>query len=309
MTTQSNERTDEHGVRAVEAWFVPAPGEPAIRQSTLVVEEALISIDVEAVGWYTLMWTPTASPREVVGFTAAGGVLAPTVDPEVLALTAGFLFTEGIIDGMSDLASMEVCGNDSSIIRVRLKRPELIQPRRKNVVMGSSCGVCGGREAVEGIAADLKPVSRNLRLNPEQFSQVLSAMRELQTVFGMTGGAHAAAVFDRNASIVAVAEDLGRHNALDKVIGKCLLNSIDLAACGVLLSSRLSLEMITKAARAGFEVVAAVSAPTSLAIEIGERLGMTLCGFVRDGRATIFSHAGRIVPGPGGSPDPRGRRE
>ena len=151
---------------------------------------------------------------------------------------------------------------------------------------------------MENVAAGLKKVSHKLALNSDQFGQVLSAMRELQTVFGMTGGAHAAAVFDRHARIVALAEDLGRHNALDKVIGKCLLNSIDLTACGVLLSSRLSLEMITKAARAGFEVVAAVSAPTSLAIEIGKRFGITLCGFVRGGRATIFSHPERIAEMP-----------
>ena len=87
-------------------------------------------------------------------------------------------------------------------------------------------------------------------------------------------------------------------NALDKVIGKCLLTGQDLAGCGVLLSSRLSLEMITKAARARFELVAAVSAPTSLAIEVGQRFGITLCGFVRGGRATIYSHPERIIQGP-----------
>ena len=161
--------------------------------------------------------------------------------------------------------------------------------------MGSSCGVCGEGESIEEAVAGLQSVANTISLGSEQFGHLMSAMQELQRVFGITGGAHAAAVFDRDANILAVAEDLGRHNALDKVIGKLLLRGTDLSSCGVLLSSRMSLEMITKAARAGFEVVAAVSAPTSLAIEIGTRFGITLCGFVRSGRATIYSHPERIA--------------
>lgn len=295
MSSEPENPSSDHGVRVVDAWFVSAPGQAAVHQQTKVVEEAVISIDVEDVGWYSLMWTPIDSTREVLGFTARGGVMAATDDPEVLALTAGFLFTEGLIDGTQDIARMEVCANDPGIVRVQLMDPQRVQPRRRNVVMGSSCGVCGGREAVENLVAGLRPVGSSLSLNSMQFGQIASAMRELQTVFEMTGGAHAAAVFDRESHIVAVAEDLGRHNALDKVIGKRLLCSADLGGCGVLLSSRLSLEMITKAVRAGFEVVAAVSAPTSLAIEVGERFGVTLCGFVRGGRATIYSHPERIA--------------
>ncbi len=255
----------------------------------------MISIDVADVGWYTLMWTPTDSAREVLGFTADAGMMAATEDPEVLALAAGFMFTEGLIGGIADIAKMEICASDPSIVQVQLGDPAAVQVSRKDVVMGSSCGVCGERESLENVVGDLEPVAQTIQLNLEQFAQLMQAMRELQRVFGMTGGAHAAAVFDGDARILAVAEDLGRHNALDKVIGKCLLTNTDLNGCGVLLSSRMSLEMITKAARAGFEVVAAVSAPTSLAIEIGTRFGITLCGFVRGGRATIYCHPERIV--------------
>ncbi|MDJ0927361.1 MAG: formate dehydrogenase accessory sulfurtransferase FdhD [Gammaproteobacteria bacterium] len=255
----------------------------------------MISIDVEDVGWYTLMWTPTASAHEVLGFTADHGMLADTDDPEVLALAAGFMFTEGIIAGIADIKKMEICASDPSIVRVQLIDPGKVETRRKDVVMGSACGVCGEGESIEEAVAGLHPVASTISLGSEQFGHLMSAMQELQRVFGMTGGAHAAAVFDRDANILAVAEDLGRHNALDKVIGKLLLTGTDLSSCGVLLSSRMSLEMITKAARAGFEVVAAVSAPTSLAIEIGTRFGITLCGFVRSGRATIYSHPERIA--------------
>ncbi|UCG73936.1 MAG: formate dehydrogenase accessory sulfurtransferase FdhD [Chromatiales bacterium] len=281
-------------MRSVDAWFLPAEGQPEHAQ-THVVEEAMISIDVANVGWYTLMWTPTDSAREVLGFTADAGMMAATEDPEVLALAAGFMFTEGLIGGIADIAKMEICASDPSIVNVELVDPGAVEVRRKDVVMGSSCGVCGERESVENLVGDLRPVAQSIQLNHEQFDQLMEAMRELQRVFGMTGGAHAAAVFDRNARILAVAEDLGRHNALDKVIGKCLLTKTPLDGCGVLLSSRMSLEMITKAARAGFELVAAVSAPTSLAIDIGERLGITLCGFVRSGRATIYCHPERVA--------------
>jgi len=287
-------------VRAVDAWFLPAEGKPE-RAQTHVVEEAMISIDVDNVGWYTLMWTPTDSSREVLGFTADAGMMAATEDPEVLALAAGFMFTEGLIGSIADIAKMEICASDPSIVQVQLVDPAAVTVRRKDVVMGSACGVCGERESVENAVDGLVPAAQTIQLSSEQFGQLMAAMRELQRVFGMTGGAHAAAVFDRNARILAVAEDLGRHNALDKVIGKCLLTRTDLRGCGALLSSRMSLEMITKAARAGFEIVAAVSAPTSLAIDIGERFGITLCGFVRGGRATIYTHPERIAEIPGSS--------
>jgi len=293
MSDKLNQR-DQHGVCAVPAYFIPGGGEAPVKEECLVVEEDMLTIDVQDIGWYTLMWTPTDSSREVVGFTRAQGVLAVTDDPEVLALTAGFLFTEGLIHDLGDIAIMEVCSSDTSIVRVTLVDPEKVNPKRRNVTMGSSCSVCGGREAVDNLVAELDAVQDTTHLDSEQFSQLMSAMRELQTVFETTGGAHAAAVFNSDAEIIAVAEDLGRHNALDKVIGKCLLGEKDLTGCGVLLSSRLSLEMITKAIRGGFEIVAAVSAPTSLAIEIADRFGVTLCGFVRGGRATIYSHPQRI---------------
>jgi FdhD protein len=285
----------KHGVRVVPAFFIPGGGQAPVEERCPVVEEALLTIDVQDVGWFTLMWTPTASLREVLGFTDSHGMMAATDDPEVLALAAGFLFTEGLIRGVSDLKRMEVCGNDPGIVRVALADPSRIRPRRRNVTIGSACGICGGREAVEQLIDGLGRVGGTTSLGSEQVAQLMAAMRKLQTVFEETGGAHAAAIFDRDAQIIAAAEDLGRHNALDKVIGKCLLRGVSLPGCGVLLSSRLSLEMITKAIRAGLEIIAAVSAPTSLAIEIAERFGVTICGFVRGGRATVYSQPQRIA--------------
>jgi FdhD protein len=113
-------------------------------------------------------------------------------------------------------------------------------------------------------------------------------------LFEKTGGAHAAAIFDTAGSIMAFAEDIGRHSAFDKVIGKCLMAGLETKGCGVALSGRISLEMVTKAARAGIELIAAVSAPSSFAIEAAQRWNITLCGFVRSGRMNVYTYQQRI---------------
>ena len=177
---------------------------------------------------------------------------------------------------------------------MQLVNPSRALMHRRHGMVTSSCGLCGGRELVENGVLGLKPVPDALRFNGELLGNVISAMRKRQIIFQKTGGAHAAAVFASDGTVLAAAEDLGRHNALDKVIGICLLRRQSMEACGVLLSSRLSFEMIVKAVRARLELVAAVSAPTSLAIDIAEQYGITLCGFVRDGRATIYTHDRRV---------------
>lgn len=284
-----------HGIRRVAAWQLPAGGGPPTCAETPVVAEEMLRIQVADVGWYGLMWTPTAASAEVLGFTRDHGVLAATDDPELLALVAGFLFSEGLIRDLADVRRMEACVGVPGTVNVELADPAQVRPRRRDVAVTSSCGVCGDGDALGGMLDGLIPVGRRLCLGREQFVWLMGAMRELQTIFDQTGGAHAAALFDAEAGILALAEDLGRHNALDKVIGQYLLRGQSPAGCGVLLSSRLSLEMVCKAVRAGIEVIAAVSAPTSLAVETAERFGVTLCGFVRGGRATIFSHPARIA--------------
>ena len=120
-------------------------------------------------------------------------------------------------------------------------------------------------------------------------------MRRHQQLFASSGGTHAAAIFTRDGDIFSVAEDIGRHNALDKCIGQCLLMERPTVGCGVALSGRVSLEMVVKAARAGIEIISAVSAPSSMAIDEALRSQITLCGFVREFRLTEFSHPFRIV--------------
>ncbi|HJV27842.1 MAG TPA: formate dehydrogenase accessory sulfurtransferase FdhD [Aromatoleum sp.] len=288
------------GSRTVSA--VRLSGEDSRGEATCrVIDEDALTIDVEGVGRYTLMWTSTDGNDAAAGFVSGEGVLGDDVVservPERLALAAGFAYSEGIIGGLADIATMAVCPDRRNVVRMRLKAPERVVVKRRDVVVTSSCGVCGGREAIEDSLDDFAPVGTRLRLAAPELSALMATMQRRQRLFRTTGGAHAAAVFSPSGGVVAVAEDLGRHNALDKAIGECLLREVPLAGCGVVLSSRLSYEMVAKAARAGFELVAAVSAPTSLAIALAERVGITLCGFVRDASATVYSHPQRIRDG------------
>ena len=284
----------QNGIHAVSARRLSADSSNPDQANCWVVDEDALTIDVEEVGTYTLMWTSTEGAAAAAGFLAGEGMLGDVEVPERLALAVGFAFTEGIIAGLQDIASMEVCPERPDIVRMRLVAPAAVKVRRSNVLMTSSCGVCGGRDTLEHGLADLPRVADTLRLSVTGFKPLMEAMQQRQAIFSITGGTHAALAFSGDRQILAVAEDLGRHNALDKVIGQCLLQHKNLAGCGVVLSSRLSSELIAKAARAGFEVIAAISAPSSLAIAMAERLGITLCGFVRGECATVYTHPGRI---------------
>ena len=257
------------------------------------MEEQALFIEVTDVGTYTLMWTRTDAAA-VSGYLAADGVLGDQPEPDALALTAGFLFTEGMIEHMADVAEMAVCADSPNVVRVRLGDSAPKRGNRRGGFIASSCGVCGSVDDIADLRTGLPVVACTLRIAPALLQQLMAAMESRQFVHKTTGGTHAAALFTADATLVTAAEDLGRHNALDKVIGKCLLRAYPTSGCGVILSSRVSLELIVKAARAGLEIVAAVSAPSSLAIEAAEQLGITLCGFVRNGRVTIFSHPHRL---------------
>jgi FdhD protein len=228
------------------------------------------------------------------GYTAEDGVLGELEDPEALSLALGFARSEGLIRTVTDIRALSLCPDNPGVVRIQLRDPAAVAVGRRNVLVNSSCGICGPREILEDNALGLAPVGDGLVLPRSLLPSLMDTMREAQQVFAETGGSHAAALFDGE-GLIAVAEDLGRHNALDKAIGRVLMARGETAGCGAVLSSRLSLEMVLKAIRAGIEVVLAVSAPTSLAIRVADRFGVTLCGFVRDDRATVFTHPQRIV--------------
>jgi FdhD protein len=275
----ANEERQVHpeAVRQVQARRISTASEgaggPAVEESVCVAVEAPLKIDVEGVETYTLLCTPG----------------------DRRAMAIGFLFSEGVIDGMADVASCRPCRDDPDVMRVKLREgvPRIGDPGR-NLLIVSSCGACGSEELQRKLAA-LPTVGDTLRIDSGLLRSVSGEVRRGQALFDACGGTHAVGIFDREGEIVAAAEDTGRHHALDKAVGKCLLAGASPAGCGAVLSGRVSLEMVGKCARAGIELITAISAPTSLAIEVAERCEITLCAFVRETRATVFTHPGRVL--------------
>ena len=284
----------KRGVVEVEALYLADAETASVTSQCQVVEEDALTLDVEDVGHYTLMWTPTVANITAQGYTLEDGLLGEEEQPEGLALAMGFALSEGLIGSLSDIESLSVCPDNPKVVQVQLRNPEAVRVSRKNVVINSSCGICGPREILEDNALQLPTVGDTMRIPSRAFSSLMAQMKEGQQIFRETGGSHAAAIFDDSGTVLAVAEDLGRHNALDKAIGMVLLQRGNVANCGVVLSSRLSLEMVLKAVRTGLQMMLAVSAPTSLAIEVADKFGVTLCGFVREPRATVYTHPQRV---------------
>ncbi|HUS57143.1 MAG TPA: formate dehydrogenase accessory sulfurtransferase FdhD [Planctomycetota bacterium] len=243
--------------------------EPAAPVSDQVVTEQIVTIVVEYIENFTLLCTP--------------------VDVEALAV--GFLYAEGMIDSADAIESIDAASSGS--VDVHLKDPPQAVKQR-NMVLSSSCGLCGTRN-LKRVLYGTAPCRRTFDMTPEALFAAVGNLPSLQRVFKATGGAHAAAIFTGQGQVVAFGEDIGRHCALDKAIGKALLSGRPTSGCGVALSGRVSFEMVSKAARAGIELIAAVSAPSSLAVEAATRWNITLCGFVRRGTANIYAHPERIT--------------
>jgi FdhD protein len=250
--------------------------QPPAEERIGVAVETPVTIDVEGVDTFTVLCTPG----------------------ENRAMAIGFLFSEGLIDRLANVGLLRECDEDPDTIRVRLARPALRrgEPGR-NLLIVSSCGACGSEELRARIES-LPAVGDSMRIGADRLPAVYDGMRAMQSLFRACGGTHAAGIFDDRGTILACAEDTGRHNALDKAIGRCLLEGVPTAGRGVALSGRVSLEMIAKCVRAGIELITAISAPTSLAIEVAGRCNITLCAFVRETRATVFTHPARIVNTP-----------
>jgi FdhD protein len=215
-------------------------------------------------------------------------------------LAVGFLFTEGLVVP-ADVKRVAYCdtmpGEDQhyNVVSVTLHRPFDSDRVKRNFYATSSCGVCG-KAALEDIEVRCDVVSEGPVVTPEFLLRLPDALRNAQKVFARTGGLHAAGLFRADGSVVSVREDVGRHNAVDKVIGEQVLaGGVPLRDHILQVSGRLSFEIVQKAAVAGIPIVSAVSAPSSLAVEAGERFGMTLVGFVRDGRLNVYSRPERVA--------------
>lgn len=230
-------------------------------------------------------------------------------------LAAGFLLAEGFINSLQELGeTRSVTGNkgepDPNAIDVILNVPAawMRERLRRNFTISSSCGVCG-KTSIESLQRRIMPLSSTIAGTPAVILRLPHLMRQAQQVFSTTGGLHAAALFrpgrhsspspdrkeDEGFELAVLREDVGRHNAVDKLIGHALINGwLPLSDSMMMVSGRLSFEIVQKAAAAGIPILAAVSAPSSLAVELAEEMGMTLIGFVRDSGFNIYTRPERI---------------
>jgi len=219
-------------------------------------------------------------------------------------LAAGLLFAEGVLARRSDLEALERPSDPrierelrANVVVATLGEEALARARKlvRGSVMGSACGVCGKTSIENVIPRDAPPLEARWKIEPGLLYALPERLRERQSVFAETGGLHAAALFDRQGGLRDLREDIGRHNALDKLIGsRWLAGELALGENLAMVSGRAGFELVQKAFAAGIPLLASVSAPSSLAVDLAEACGVTLVGFLRGKRFNVYAHAVRI---------------
>lgn len=219
-------------------------------------------------------------------------------------LAAGFLYGEGVIASRNDIAGISYCIDPSidpeqqyNIVNVALSRDDLpeMETLERHFSAGSACGVCG-KSSIEALQLRAQPLPEGLHVPLERLVQLPEAMRSAQRTFSATGGLHAAALFDETGALTVLREDVGRHNALDKIVGWALLEGrVPLDRSVAVVSGRASYELVQKCITARIPVLCAVSAPSSLAVHLSQAFRLTLLGFVRDGRANVYAAPERAL--------------
>lgn len=237
-----------------------------------------------------------------VGWESKTGLSTKTIaitmrtpgDDECLA--AGFLFTEAIIHSVADIQSIKVEGRNAATVFLNRDVPLDSSLLERHSFISSSCGACGKRSiAAVRVARHYEITPAVPVLTSDVIHSLPETLRRAQAEFSLTGGIHASALFDTEGALIALREDVGRHNALDKLIGaEFLANHLPLCNRILLVSGRVSFELVQKAAIAGIPIIAAVGAPSSLAVELAAECGITLLGFVRDKRFNIYNDCNRI---------------
>jgi len=217
-------------------------------------------------------------------------------------LVRGFLFTEGVIGSMADL--LRVTRVEDDVLDVQLAPPPVTigsgttlgaRKGERSFFASSSCGVCG-KTSIADLEIHAPPISSSLTVTQAVLRGLPDRLRAAQAVFAETGGLHASGLFTADGTLRASREDVGRHNALDKLVGWALASGrLPLSDCLLLVSGRVSFEIVQKAIMAGLPVIAAVSAPSSLAVDLAERFGITLVGFLRGPSMNVYTHATRVV--------------
>ncbi|MCP2262894.1 formate dehydrogenase accessory sulfurtransferase FdhD [Promicromonospora thailandica] len=284
-------------------------GNRAQRPDTLAVEEPLMVRLVPAVARSRAPLVPVGTvgpvrPVVPVGGPASDGSAAGAGETLTVTmrtpghdfdLVAGWLVSEGAVAAPSDIVAMRLCPDEDNTVEVVLARG-VEPPRARAFATTSACGVCGSDTVVEVLAGLRWPVAADpVVVDPEVIAALPDLLREQQRAFDRTGGLHAAGLFTADGEALYVREDVGRHNAVDKVVGAALRDGV-LPAAGTVLqvSGRASFELVQKAARAGIPVLSAISAPSTLAVDLAEESGVTLLGFVRGDSMNVYTRADRL---------------
>jgi FdhD protein len=235
----------------------------------------------------------------VAGQTLAVTMRTPGHDHE---LAAGWLVTEGVVSKPEEIVRIEHCRETRSpeeegnvvIVRTTAQAGEHLERARRILLTSSSCGLCG-KGSIEAIRGQFPAVVSDAIVAATVLLSLPERLKGAQTAFGQTGGLHAAGVFTLSGSLVAAREDVGRHNAVDKVIGRLFREGrLPLSDSILCVSGRASFEIVQKALAAGVPIVAAVSAPSTLAVDLARSSGMTLAGFVREGGFNLYSGEARV---------------
>jgi len=232
--------------------------------STSVPREMALTIYVDTKELVTILCTPT----------------------KLNCLVLGFLYSEGIISGLSDVASMRVCEGDS-LADVRLSKPDFKLPERRTLASG-----CGGGVS---FATERRKVDSGLAVTPDEILSLMKQLNERAELYKFCGGVHTSALGDKG-NVLVVAEDIGRHNTLDKIIGECMLTKLSTKDKVLLTTGRISSEMLAKTARMETPVVVSRSSPTDRSIALAKEIGITLIGYVRGSRLSVYSHNERVLP-------------
>ena len=230
-------------------------------------------------------------------FNSIPHVVMLATPADLLDLGRGFAFTEALVAAPEEVRAAELKSTEQGIevaLSVPQQRLAALLDRRRNLTGRTGCGVCGA-ETIEDAIRVPEPVAAGGRIGREVLVGALAALRSRQMLNAETGSLHAAAWVAWDGSILLVREDIGRHNALDKVIGALLAQGADRGNGLLIVTSRASYEMVQKAATAGVRMLVAVSAPTALAIRLAERTGLTLVGFARESQQVVYTHPERLA--------------
>ncbi len=215
-------------------------------------------------------------------------------------LTAGFLLTEGLVKCREDIKEIAHCRKAETDVQENTLNVFLapnvdvdMESLTRHVFASSSCGICG-KATIESVQQNFDPIESIVCISPETITSLPAMLRKAQATFDQTGGLHAGAIFDAKGMLIVCREDVGRHNAVDKVIGYGLLNGKSFAKSVLIVSGRASFEIMQKALAARVPIVAAISAPSSLAVDFARESGQTLIGFLRGETMNVYTHPERI---------------